>query len=421
MSSQQQPTQQAASPTNPNTAGKSAVDYASARSRSPLTKDLKWPTDLDMIQRLHSGADWKFFLVCLIRTHIIKNHLQQDFVFTARDPKQAYPFIIELSRLFNPISMLSLYKELIDHYIDLVIKEQLPFNEQHYLSILRSYHSIEDWEHVDWFWSFALRQVVFAPVEGLEKIRKQLPVPTDWAILSPSNHTGYPEGHLLERFGGLLTRLGNNFLIVSNDLLSGPNKVPNVNTTGRWGIMHHRNSPFQWAVPHVDQFYLSLYPRVEGASFAFSMALDLLQYNFTLADWKYNTFASRVYWKLCHADDKGLLRLNQPAEPASQSKLADLHNNNNNNDDGALGEQLNEPQPFTDLRLAIKLRASDVCFDFCSDYELSLIVTDLQLLCSNVHLPNKQRAMDFLVLEHLKSKIDLFNTVQLQAGNNAGQ
>ena len=371
---------------------------------SPLLKGLKWPNDREYIACLHS-ADWMFYLTAWVKKHIVA-HSKETFKFSARDQAQALPYMIELMRIFNPITMLSLYHECLAYYQSCIIGELIEFNEKWYLNIVRSYHTLDDWQSdPDWFWRHALRSVVFMPRNGLKTLQNQLP---DWNLMpGVSKDSGCPENLLLKRFPSLISRIDNDYFLVSNDIKG---QIQKISSSGAWGAAAGGDSPFIHAVSDIDQFFLSLYDPLPGQTFEWSMALDILQSQWSLTDWKYNPFATKNYNMLRYAEKEGIVALNKPITSAHAAAVQS----------GAVPNQpvSYEPQPFHDLRTKIQLLAADMAFDYCSDHELSLLVTDLDTLVRNPNFPRAARMSYFSVLKHLKSKISLYNMVQAGGVNN---
>lgn len=385
---------------------------AKIRNHSTLIRGMEWPKDKEWISELH-GPNWTFYLVAWIRKHIIDNATKL-FPFTARDSNQALPYLRDLTVLFNPISLLSLYQECLEYYKDCVIGELLEFNEQYYLSIVRSYFTFEDFEADDWFWRFALRQVIWIPRKGIDQLLQKLP---DWVPLrGTASSSGCPESLLLSRFPELTSRVQGVYQVITSDLKHA--KAPQVNSEGAWGAIAEPSSPFLQAVNNIDHFLLSLYPKEkEKVSFQYSMALDILQQIWTDVDWKYNIFATKFYNTLCsHTNVKSFnttaVNKQAAAVQAGNVRTTAPDPTNPQND-------LNyEPAPFHDLRIKIQMLAADMAFDYCSDHELQLLVSDLDTLVRNPNFPRQGRSSYYAVLKHLKSKIQLYNMIQTETGSN---
>jgi hypothetical protein len=383
-------------------------------NHSPLLKNFQWTNDREYIALLH-GPDWMFYITALLRKHILNNE-EKLFPFTARDQTQAFPYMVELMKVFNPIAILSLYFECLEYYKNCIIAELLEFNEQWYLSIVRSYHTLDDWENADWFWRFALRNVIFIPRRGIAQLQEKSP---DWVGLpGTSQHSGVPETFLVDRFPDIVSRVTGVYEVVSNDLKGKP--FPVINVDGAWGAACAPDSPFLHTLRQVkgeydiDHFLLSLYTRMPGQTFSWSMSLDILQHQWTLTDWKYNRFATKHYNMLRFAEKEGIVQLNKP--------ITSMHAAAQQSGTGITpSQQVNyEPQPFHDLRTKIQMLAADMAFDYCSDHELQLLVSDLDVLVRNAHFPRQGRASYFATLKHLRSKIQLYNMIQTNSADNSG-
>ena len=173
------------------------------------------------------------------------------------------------------------------------------------------------------------------------------------------------------------------------------------------------------------------------------MALDVIQRNFTLTDWRVNKMSTKHYWKLCHADNRGLLRLNTPQiiptqfdpsptdvvmntyikEAQSPGSCPDLFttypqaNLERRADDRAgIFAALPPPQGedyFQTIYLSNKLLAIDMLFDYAQDSTLTQLLTILHSGSLDPGIPPSERWTYALLHFHFKKKVDLFNQLNL--------
>lgn len=452
---------------------------------SPLLTGLKWPMDdLFLIKQLH-GPNWMFYLVCIVRRHLVSIiNTHPALQFAKREPKLTYEPMTLVTKLFSPSSLLLLYRFALEFYKDQIITETLEYDEEYYFNLLRDYINIERFEHnPDWFWQFALSNVVFAPEKTIAGISTALQTlyginnhEEEWkAYLPQEKHSGAPNDYIHGRFGTFLTTLDNaqnscpivTTDVKTNDMIAA--KIPTtkgVHEEKKWGFLYKTNSPFHYAIfghlPHpapstvhpVDHFYLSLYKNdIPGASFEFLMALDILQYNWTHTDWNNNIWATSKYWSLKDVDQKEMQKtVNLPyntaifdltiaitpqnqlitpqlfdltptgagspaaghAQLSPQVKLQKDREYFSQHLYLTSSSSQSSPKILHELALSIKVFAADMVFDYSSDEALTMAYNTLSSVVHNPVCHKKQRSVDYIVADHLKRKIDLFNTIRTQ-------